>query len=234
LIAEEHLSNLYDTKQKEQRILYLDEIVPLRKKQNMLLIILSSIFILMLIIGALYLKYHLYTILQYTEEKANETRIIESEKEEQILKNQLYKMEVEKYQKELLAESLLVNHKNKILADLRLFIVETPKLSKHRDELEKIFNDELTKAHEHFNTDLRHIHPALITRLQKRSGNKLTALDLEYCRMIYMKMTSKEMSDILDVEPKTVRMGKYRVKQKLGLDKNEDLNEFIENIGTSC
>lgn len=231
--AAAHLAELYETDQKEQRILFLDELLPLKEKQNYLLIILCAILIGMLIALFIYLKYHLYNTLQKAEQKENEARLIELEKEERLLENRLQTMEVEKYQKELLAEGLLINHKNKVLEDLRLFLIQTPQLKEYKSDLEAILGEESTTTHtEDLKMGINDIHPSFYTNLQHQSGNKLTPLDLEYCRMIYMKMTTKEMSDILAVDPQTVRITKHRLKKKLALDKEHDLMTFIEKIGT--
>ena len=43
-------------------------------------------------------------------------------------------------------------------------------------------------------------------------------------------MDNQQIANILKVEPKTVRMTKYRMKQKMGLDKDIDLATFIQNL----
>lgn len=229
--AGKYLAELYETEQKEQRILFLDEELPLKKRLNFLLIVLCVILIGML--GALFtfLRYHLGNIRQKAEQRENENHLMELEREERVLENRLRTMEVEKYQKELLAESLLVNHKNKVLDDLRLFLVQNPKLNSYKGELEKLLGDDCAPPPGVvFKTEVNDVHPAFYARLQQQASNKLTALDLEYCRMISMKMSSKEMAELLGVEPETVRIGKYRLKRKLGLGKGEDLDGFIGEI----
>jgi DNA-binding CsgD family transcriptional regulator len=43
-------------------------------------------------------------------------------------------------------------------------------------------------------------------------------------------MDTKKIAGILHIEPKSVRMSRYRIKQKLGLGKEEDLNLFLQNL----
>lgn len=227
-----YLAELYETEQKEQRILFLDELLPLKEKQNFLLVILCFVFVGLLIAVFIFLKYHLSNILQKAEEIENEARLIELGKEERLLENRLQTMEVEKYQKELLAESLLINHKNKVLEDLRLFLIQTPRLSNYKPELESILGAAPAPSRETpFQVGVDNIHPAFYTHLQQQANNKLTPLDIEYCRLIFLKMSPKEMADILQVDPATIRMGKYRLKRKLGLGKEDDLTGFIEEVG---
>ena len=59
---------------------------------------------------------------------------------------------------------------------------------------------------------------------------KLTDLDLKYCAYIFLKRNTKEMASLMGVEPKSIRMSKYRLKQKLGLDKEEQLEAFVRGL----
>lgn len=47
---------------------------------------------------------------------------------------------------------------------------------------------------------------------------------------ILMKRSTREMAALSGVEPKSIRMSKYRLKQKPGLDKEQDPDEFVRNI----
>ncbi|WP_447642314.1 MULTISPECIES: helix-turn-helix transcriptional regulator [Chitinophagaceae] len=43
-------------------------------------------------------------------------------------------------------------------------------------------------------------------------------------------MDTKQIAQLLNVEPKSVRMTRYRLKQKFGLEKETDLMSFLRNI----
>ncbi len=81
---------------------------------------------------------------------------------------------------------------------------------------------------EEFSGYVKKIHPTFYSRLQEQAVQSLTPLDLRYCTFIIMNLSTKEIASLLYVEPKTVRMTKYRLKQKLGLAKDDDLNIFIQ------
>ncbi len=229
----EYLAALYETSEKEERLAFLNETLPLKRRQNLLLIILCVSSAVMLALLVAFQVYRLRNIRLRASRKEDEARMMELENEQRMLETRLKTMEVEKYQKELLAESLLLNYKNKVLDDLRLFLVQNPELNNYRAAFETILNSDTAPGETtEFNTGVDEIHPAFYERLQHQAGNRLTSLDLEYCRMISMKMTSKEMAEILEVGPNTIRIGKHRLKQKLGLGKEEDLTGFIEKIAT--
>ena len=76
-------------------------------------------------------------------------------------------------------------------------------------------------------------HPELYRQLSQISKGKLTHLDLKYASFIFMNLDNNEIAKIMNVESKTVRMTKYRLKQKLGLKKQDDLKDFILNLPTT-
>ena len=53
--------------------------------------------------------------------------------------------------------------------------------------------------------------------------------ELRHCALIRMNMTLKEASDIMGVEPSSVKVARYRLKKKLGLGHDEDLTKFMTN-----
>lgn len=227
------LAASYEMDKKEQEYEHLNQSLSLRKARSALFTVL-----IIVLIGAVALlfatqKYRLQAINQKRLEKERETAYLKLEKEKKELEAQLNTLQAGKYQKELLAGTMLVEYKNKVLEELRLFFETHPDLKKHRSNLEKIMTEEPSDEPEitTFETNLEHIHPVFYARLQKQANNKLTPLDLKYCRMIYLKMSSKEMADLLAVDPKTIRVTKYRLKQKLGLGKEDDLGGFIEGMG---
>jgi hypothetical protein len=138
----------------------------------------------------------------------------------------------EMLQKEVMASNLHVEQKNKMLQDLKKRMNENPGKEIKIAELSKVL-----KQQQHFDndfevlkTELKEIHPEFYQRLQEKANNKLTSLDLRYCGYIYLKRSNLEMANLSGVEPKSVRMSKYRIKQKLGLQKEDDLDAFIGHV----
>lgn len=98
--------------------------------------------------------------------------------------------------------------------------------------LTRIINEEirLDKDFPTLKTDIKEIDPEFISRLQQQSDNKLTQLDLQYCSYLKLNLTTKQMSKLLHVEPSSIRMNKYRLKQKLQLSKDQDLNTYLDQL----
>ena len=229
----EHLAGAYEKERKEKQLELLDKSLFLKTKQRYLIATLIVFLMIGLIILFFFLKYRLLSLKKQNQVKNNGTKRLKLSKEQEELEGQLNILKTEKYHKELLAGSLLVDHKTNVLEELRSLFRNNKALNKYKEELEEIFEDDHKdkEGTDFFKTDLQDVHPVFYARLQKQADNKLTALDLKYCHMIFMRMSSKEIAEILSVDPKTVRVTKYRLKQKLNLDKSEDLNSFIEQVG---
>ena len=227
------LKVIYETDKKEQEYARLNQLLSLRKTESVLLTVLIIILIITLILVFFMQKYRLQIARQQRRQKENETTLLRLDKEKKEIEARFNTLESEGYKVELLAEALLVEYNNKVMDGLRLFFTKHPGLKKFKREFEKVMREknEKIQADIDFQTGLESIHPAFHARLQQQANNKLTALDLKYCRMIYLRMTSKVMADILNVDPKTIRVTKHRLKQKLNLCKTDNLDVFIESMG---
>src|SRR5699024_2103497 len=100
-------------------------------------------------------------------------------------------------------------------------------------QLEQIIDDELRidESFEDIRLQLKEIHPDFFDRLQEKAHKKLTQLDLKYCAYLSMKLSTKQIASLMNVEPKSVRMTKYRLKQKLDLGKEDNLDDFLQRKG---
>ncbi|MGX5818175.1 hypothetical protein ACWKWU_08270 [Chitinophaga lutea] len=132
--------------------------------------------------------------------------------------------EKEKLQKELLSSSLQIAHKKNLLASLKE-TAAAPQIDKLIAAEQKIDED-----FDGFRADLGQVHPDFYRRLQEKAQQKLTALDQKYCACIYMQLSSKQMAAILHVEPRSIQMSKYRLKQKFGLTRSDSLDDFIRGL----
>jgi len=232
-ILNQQLAQTYEMEKKKQELDQLNQTLSLRKTRTLLFTILIITLMTALILLFFVQKYRLRIVNQQKQQKENQTTLLKLDKEKKEMEVRLNTLQANKYQKELMADTMLVEHKNKILEDLRLFFENHPALTQYKADLETILTEhpDVTPINDPAPyTTLEHPDLVLYAHLQKQANNKLTPLDLKYCRMIYLKMTSKEMADLLQVDPKTIRVTKYRLKQKLNISKEKDLSTFIEEI----
>ena len=172
----------------------------------------------------------------------NKTELLEAAKNEAELKLQLESEEKARFkaeqellafqqehlQKQALATTLQLEQKKIFINDLK------DKIKDNKDiNLDKILKEEKAKDKEFSEIQgiIQDVHPHFFRRLTEESKSKLTNQDLKYAAYILMKMDNTQIASMMKVESKTVRMTKYRLKQKIGIDKEIDLNTYIQQLG---
>lgn len=169
--------------------------------------------------------------------KEKELQQAESDKKALALEKELEQeraerqaLEISRLQTELIAGISQLDHKNETIEKIKKTIEENQHLNKG-DLNDLLLTDRIAdKSFEDFSDLLQKAHPSFYLKLQEKAEQKLTTLDLKYCTFIFMNFSSKEIANIMHVDPNTVRTTKYRLKQKLNLDKDEDLTIFIKRI----
>ena len=153
------------------------------------------------------------------------------EKEEQSrlkAEQQLLESQQQQLQKKMMANQLQLAHKKEMLFQIK------EKLGDNQDlNINKIWNEELLLDHdfEQAKFQIQEVHPDFFALLIQHAQQKLTTLDLKLCAYLHLNMDTKKIAQILHIEAKSVRMSRYRIKQKLGLGREDDLNLFLQNIG---
>lgn len=224
----------YRAVQQEQKIVLLEQEAAFREKRNLLYISLGIAGITALILLLVSFNYRLKASMRKQE-------LIDKEKEEVILKVKLKEAETnqllaeqallrerqERLEKELLAGQLQKEEKNQIMEML------ADKNTANNDQIKRLIKrqQQLDEEYEGHTSDFLEVHSTFFELLQQRAGDTLTRLDMKYCSYILMGLSNKEISTRLNVEPKSIRMARYRIKQKLGLGKEDSLDSFIKTLG---
>ncbi|RAJ73717.1 hypothetical protein CLV59_11258 [Chitinophaga dinghuensis] len=247
----------YQTQQREQQVLTLQEKAAFNKKLNIVYIILIIASVLALIF--LFRSYHFHlkstiqqqTLLEKEKQdavlqmrlKEEEAKTLELERQEAALQaqlqteaaarllaeQQLIQAQKEQLQKDLLAGTLQVEQKNELLQTLQAKLQEKSGDRNLIGQINRMIDQDrrMDEDFENAKTELENIHPEFFSRLQLKANNGLTRLDLKHCSYISMGLSTKEISSRLGVAPKSILMSRYRIKQKLGLGKEEGLDAYL-------
>lgn len=73
------------------------------------------------------------------------------------------------------------------------------------------------------------IHPEFFAGLQQRCP-ALTPGELKHCAYLKLNLTNKDIANLLNIEPGSVKISHYRIKKKLELPEAESLREFILSV----
>ncbi|WP_334125783.1 hypothetical protein [Empedobacter brevis] len=228
----------YETAKKDQELQLLKQKEDFRRRQNYLYggIAIALLFglVFMFVSYHFRLRYSIEREQKMAREKEDAEQQammqLQLEKEEQArLKAEQALLDLRKQQleKEALANSLIIDRKNETLKQIQDKIE-----SGEAAHIKKLLKEEMLiqADFEDIKMQVQELHPDFFNRLSERARQKLTPLDLKYCTYLYLKMDTKQIAQALHVEPQSVRMFKYRLKQKFGLGKEDDLESFLAEI----
>ncbi|SDD27407.1 hypothetical protein SAMN04487894_107187 [Niabella drilacis] len=228
----------YETEKKNQQLKLLSQRAEFRKRQDYLYggIVLA----LMAGLGFMFRSYHFKLRYSIEREKKLEqekgeaenraTMQLKLEKEEQArlkTEQELLELKRKQLEKEALANSLIIEHKNDMLQQIQSQLKDG-----NAGHIKKLLKEEmlLNADFEEIKLQIQQLHPGFFNQLSEKAVQKLTPLDVKYCAYLHLQMTTKQIAQALHVEPQSVRMFKYRLKQKFGLDKDTNLEEFLQAL----
>lgn len=155
---------------------------------------------------------------------------IEREKQEEI-----YKQEIEFKKKELASQTLHLVQKNTFIQELKenlekikrspeLFKVEFRRIvmllkkESAEDKDWEVFKSYFTEVHNNFDHKIKEIYPDISEK------------EMRLASFLRMNLATKEIASMLNVLPESVLKSKYRLKKKLNLEKEVDLNQFLSEL----
>lgn len=74
------------------------------------------------------------------------------------------------------------------------------------------------------------VYPTFASQLLKKFP-KLSQADVQFCTLVRMNLTTKEISILLNIEPRSIYIKKYRTMEKMGLGENDDFENMVFEIG---
>lgn len=227
------LEATYNHKKKEIELANLRQQSEFNKKVTIRGSILVLLFLLLIVV---YFRMRIKSTAQKNElleAQTNEALLQKQLKEEEALRQEkeqlLVKQHNQQLQKEIFARVVQLQQKNELLRTVR---DEVSAEGNKNGQVDKIIQESFQSDDyfEEYKFLIKEVHPNFFNRLQEHAKGKLSELDLKYCTYIYMNIPSKQMATMLHVEYNTIRMNKYRLKQKLQLNKEDDLELYIKSI----
>jgi ligand-binding sensor domain-containing protein/DNA-binding CsgD family transcriptional regulator len=160
-----------------------------------------------------------------------------TEKEMIRLRNETLNMEMIHKEKELANSTLMIIQKNEILLKLRndlskikSSINEEPLKNELNSTLKRIGKEiDNEKQWQVFNTHVEQVHEVLFKKL-KETYPELTPRELSLCAYLRMNISSKEIATLMNISTRGVEISRYRIRKKLGLDRNANLTDFMMNL----
>ena len=177
-------------------------------------------------------------VIRLTHQKSDRQR---EEKERELirLRNEKLQNDITYKSQELANSTMSIIKKNEFLIELK------KELKQQKSQLETRFPDkyylklirkidENIASHDDWKTFENHFeraHEEFFKRL-KLTYPKLTPGDLRLCAYLRMNLSSKEIAPLLGISVRGLENHRYRLRKKMGLEMDANLNEVMMNVPT--
>ncbi|WPP50413.1 tetratricopeptide repeat protein [Catalinimonas niigatensis] len=166
-------------------------------------------------------------------------RLTQIELENTRLKEQELAKELEHKHKELTSYSLNFIQKNELVDDIKESLRLLKKNSdqqtgKKLEQIQRMLNTnfQIDRDWEDFRLHFEKVHQRFFIQLKERCPD-LSPSELKLCTLIKLNMNLKEAARILGISPESVKTARYRLRKKLDLPKQQNLNEFLQQLDQS-
>ncbi|MBK9336989.1 MAG: hypothetical protein IPM98_10525 [Lewinellaceae bacterium] len=144
-----------------------------------------------------------------------------------------------------------LQHRNRELASLTMHLLQKNALISHiaekLEQVEETIRDANVRKHlrpikqllfqdEHLEQDWEQfvyhfdqVHSGFFRRLREQYP-QLTPKDHRLCAYLRMNLTTKEIAPLLNISVRGVEIGRYRLRRKMGLGNDVNLNEYMMNF----
>ncbi len=229
--AIKHIQNLEIRKEiDKQQFMLRQSQLEIKQQRERSMIIRIALVILLAMSGII-------TFLLYKRGQT-ERKLREIEKKEYTQNLVSEQQKVDAKSRELSSNTLLLMKKNEVLKKLKNQIdgykeagqIEAPTEKEIRNKINEALYE--NKDWEAFKLQFNEIHPLFFKTLLKRHPG-LSNNDLRLCAYQKMHLTTKQIAQLISVQPQTVIIARYRMKKKMNLDKDVSLDEYIERLDLS-
>lgn len=163
-----------------------------------------------------------------------ETITVQSEREIMKLKNDQLQSQIEFKNQELTSSAMNLIQKNKLLTTIKSSLKNlmedsnSKELNAQLNRLVRSIDKDLEQVEDWsaFAESFDQVHGRFITRLKEKFPD-LTPQEIKFSAYIRMNLNTKEIANLLGISVRGVEIGRYRVRKKLGLSRQDSLSDFL-------
>ncbi len=241
------LENRYELEKKEQELLVQQQAMEIMQQEARI----QNFFRNGLVIGIVTLALIAYLITSRQQLKIRKNqellaknrevfqsrqKLAQAELENAQLKQKELTQELEYKNKELTSYTINFIQKNELMDELKVGIQKLKRQAKPevRQQLSTLShlvdqNLHIDREWEDFKRHFEEVHKDFFTLL-KNNCPELSNNELKLCALLKLNMNMKEMANVLGISPDSVKTARYRLRKKLGLEREDKLVDFIINI----
>lgn len=171
------------------------------------------------------------------EKEKNSKLILEQELNEQgalaLLEQERFKNEIEAKNRQLASKALSISSRNELIEDIIDALSRESEISGNENLKKRIFElkNHLKKESEwdEFFTHFEEVNHGFLNSL-KENNPELTSNDVRYLSYVYMNLSTKEISSLLNITAEACRKRKERIIKKMSLKEDIDLYSYLSGI----
>lgn len=163
--------------------------------------------------------------------KEAENRDLEERLQSKQQIEKLQEERIEAQSREITSHALMLSNKNQVLQQISEVIKKLPQSQEEAREVNYIIKNNLKMddAWDNFMLHFEKVNPDFFNKLNALDKG-LSKSDLRLCAYIRIGLYQKQIAQILNVSYGSIRTHGYRLKKKLGLTEEQELDNFIKNI----
>ncbi|MEP0986801.1 triple tyrosine motif-containing protein [Ekhidna sp.] len=151
----------------------------------------------------------------------------------QSLKNQSLKKEIEHKNSQLASVTMHLLSKNEFVMSLRKKINDALENKDNTETLNKIVksidrNIDEDEAWETFAHHFDQVHGNFLHKIKQEVH--LTPQETKLCAYLKMNMSTKDIANLMNITIRGVELGRYRLRKKLGIQRETNLVEYLDNF----
>jgi len=207
-------------------------------------IIIAIILIWMIVINAAKQKQKKKIIELKLEQEKNRKLLLEKQYKEQETSNLLEKQlliteqeklsrEIESKNRSLTTKAIFLSNRNELIENIVNSLLDSPDISDHQGVSKYIhqLKEELKSNSEqdNFLSHFENVNSEFIHALREKHPN-LTANEVRFLSYIYINLSSKEISSLLNITPEYCKKKKQQIAKKMDLESTSKLYEYLSNL----
>ena len=161
---------------------------------------------------------------------------LEKGKEFELRTKQRLQTELELKDRELVSFLLQLSQKNELLTRINNLFqgnnsIDAKSLKHTLDQLNTLLKNNIVQPvdWEMIENQMGKLHPGFLDRLQIRHPS-ISIKDKKLCSYIRLGLSSKEISGLLNIAPKSVEIARIRLRKKLNLPQRSRLSTYLSSI----
>lgn len=243
----------YETEKKDKEITILRKEAEIKKNHNRLLILIVSALAIILILLFYFFRIKSRLLVSQRRYYEQQDRLNQLEMEQQTNERQLLQQEVQIQQqineiqkskfeaeldhskRELITTTMQVLNKNKTLTEIQDYLES---LSPKSIEEKKVYRELLKMVKENINLDtdweqlkihFDKVNTGFFEKLQS-DYPELSQGDLKVLAYIKIKLSSKEIAQMMNISPAGINKRLYRIRRKMNLPSHANISEYLDII----